>query len=93
MGYPNIKCAVLKTANVEFKAVETKYGTVFFNNKYFNLIKFIDSFDYDKILYYFIDPGNIPPKEMLEIIGGKDILDDNRFFDKKTIYKIGDIYD
>ncbi len=83
--------AILKTGtDTEFLAVENKYGTVFFYHKYFNLIKEINNFNDDKILYYYIDPNEVSSLDMIDILNGKEINYDNRFYEHKTIYKIGD---
>lgn len=86
---PLLKKQVLKASDdVEFLAEENEYGTVFFYNKYFNYLKEITNFNDEKILYYYIDPKNISKEEVIELINGKEITFDNRFFNKKTIYKL-----
>ena len=74
----------------EFLATETDKGTFIVNNKHFNLIPHINSFNDDKILYYLIYPNGIEYKEMIKYINEEttDNTDDG-FMNKKTIYKLG----
>ena len=89
--FKNYQTAILKTgADTEFLAVENKYGTVFFYHRYFNLIREINSFDDDKIFFYYVDPNEVSFINMIDILNGKEVSYDNRFYEKKTIYKIGD---
>ena len=59
-------------------------------HRYFNLIREINSFDDDKILFYYVDPNEVSFINMIDILNGKEVSYDNRFYEKKTIYKIGD---
>lgn len=85
----NIKEGIA-TANDQAKFIvkENEYGTVFFYHKYYNLINEIDSFNDDKVLYYYVDPNNISSDDMIKVLNGKEVLYDNRFFENKTIYKL-----
>ena len=47
-------------------------------------------FDDDKILFYYVDPNEVSFINMIDILNGKEVSYDNRFYEKKTIYKIGD---
>lgn len=90
-GFKLIKKSILKTGkDTEFLAVENKYGTMFFYHKYFNLINEIDNFDDEKIKFYYIDPNELTVKDVLDCLDGKSINFDNRFYENKTIYKVGD---
>src|SRR5574344_573219 len=87
-NYPINKELHLKTANqLPVLAKENEYGTVFFYDKYFNYLPLINEFN-EHILLYYLDPVNLNPSMMLDIINGKDISYDNRFLENKTIYKL-----
>ncbi len=91
-GFKLIKKAILKTGqDTEFLAVENRYGTMFFYHKYFNLIHEINNFNDDKIKFYYVDPNELTADDILEAINGKKIDFDNRFYENKTIYRIGDV--
>lgn len=83
--------AILKNGDIEFLAVENEYGTVLFYNKYFNLLNELGNFNDDKILFYYIDPNELEPKTVIEILNGKEINYDNRFYENKTVFKVGDL--
>ncbi len=88
------KRAIIKTNNDrEFIAVESEFGTVLFYKKYFSLLKSLDKINDDKILFYYIDPNMLSSSDISEYLDGKDIDNDNRFYENKTIYKVGDIRD
>ncbi len=94
MNLDDIKNSKLKTNNnTTFIAKENEYGTVLFNSKPFNLINEIDSFNDDNILYYYIDLNNIDVSKLDSILDGEEIDKDNRFYENKTVYRIGDLHD
>ena len=64
-----------------------------FYHKYFNLIDKLSNIDDSKILYYYIDPNELTPKDIIDALNGKHFNEDNRFYENKTIYRIGDIND
>lgn len=93
-GLKGIKKGILRTNNnIEFLAIENDYGTVLFYHKYFNLIDKLSNIDDSKILYYYIDPNELTPKDIIDALNGKHFNEDNRFYENKTIYRIGDIND
>lgn len=80
-----------RVTNNEFLVKESIYGTVFFNNKFFNLIPNIDLFRDDKILYYLVFIDGINITEFENILNNNSNLDyDDGFLNKKTFYKIGE---
>ena len=83
--------AILKNDAVEFLAKENEYGTVLFYNKYFNLIPELEHINDDKILMYYIDPNGLTSKDVIAILKGKKIDYDNKFYENKTVYKVGDL--
>ena len=88
--------AILETLNKkEFLAVENKYGTVLFYSKYFNLIPYLDEFNDESILFYYVDANGIDANmfEKLLLNDSSLIEIDNRFFETKTVYRIGDLDD
>lgn len=86
-----INKAILKNGDIEFLAVENEYGTVLFYNKYFNLLNEIDKFNDDNILFYYIDPNELDTITVMDILNGKKINYDNRFYENKTVFKVGDL--
>lgn len=83
--------AIIKSNNVEFLVKENKYGTVYFYNKYFNLLPYLKEIDDNKILYYYIDPNGLSCNDIIDILNGKEIDYENKFYENKTVYKIGDL--
>lgn len=73
---------------ITFKEVENDYGTVFFADAPFNYINILKDINDAKIKLYYFDLADITPDEMLEILNGKETLCDNRFLERKTIYKL-----
>ena len=53
--------------------------------------------DYGTVLFYhkyfYIDPNELTPKDIIDALNGKHFNEDNRFYENKTIYRIGDIND
>lgn len=91
-GLKDVKKGILRTNNdIEFLAIENNYGTVLFYHKYFNLIDKLNTIDDSKILFYYIDPNELTPNDIKEALNGKHFNEDNRFYENKTIYRIGDI--
>jgi len=73
---------------IYFKDVESVYGTVFFADAPFNYIDIIKDVNDDKIKLYYFDLADITPKEMFDILDGKEVTCDNRFLEHRTIYKL-----
>lgn len=88
---PKLNKAILKNGDIEFLALENKYGTVLFYNKYFNLLNEINKFNDEKILFYYIDPNELEVSTVIDILNGKEINYDNRFYENKTVFKVGDL--
>lgn len=75
-----------------FFARESEFGTVIYNNEYFNYIDFANTLDDEKIKFYLIMNMDCDPATIKEIIEGKKIGDDG-FLNKKTVYKMADYND
>lgn len=75
-----------------FFARENEYGTIIYNNEYFNYIEFANTLNEDKIKYFLIMNLDMNPTEIDEIIKGKSFGDDG-FLNKKTVYKMSDYND
>lgn len=90
----DIKEAKLITNNgkSEFLAKENEYGTVIFNNTYFNYISLMNEIDDKKIKFYLVMNLDLKPEEVIEIINGKDFGDDG-FLNKKTVYRMSEYTD
>ena len=52
---------------------------------------FIDNFNDDNILFYYIDPNELDAITVIDILNGKKINYDNRFYENKTVFKVGDL--
>ena len=57
----------------------------------FNLLNELDKFNDDNILFYYIDPNELDVKTVIDILNGKKINYDNRFYENKTVFKVGDL--
>lgn len=80
-----------KITNNKFEAKESDKGTILFNNKYFNIINYINNYNENNILFYLIYPCGLEYKEIINIINNKSSIEyDDGFMNKKTIYKLGD---
>lgn len=90
-GLDDIKNVYLKEkiSDVVFKAIEDEFGTVIFNNKYFNYINIIDKLNDDNILFYYINNLDLSVNEIKELINDEFTDYDLGFLDKKTIFKVG----
>lgn len=86
-----VNTAILKNRDTVFLAKENEFGTVLFYNKYFNLISEIDNFNDENILYYYVDPNGVDSTSMIGILNGKSVDYDNKFYEKKTVFKVGDL--
>ena len=78
-----------KISDNEFLGIEDENGTLFFNNNYFNIIKYINEFNDKNILFYLIIPSGLDVDEIESIIlnKSKNTYNDG-FMNKKTIYKL-----
>ena len=74
--------------NNEFLAKETDKGTFILNNKYFNLIPFLNKFKENKIQFYLIYPNGLNKTEIEEYLNGKLDNTNDGFMNRKTIYKL-----
>lgn len=86
---PNYNKMILKT-NVRdnnFYALETDYGTILFNNTYFNYLKYANTVDDNKIRFYYVYNLDNSPEYIEEILKGKEV-GDTGFLNKKTVYKM-----
>lgn len=75
-----------------FEAKESDYGTVLFNNEYFNYLPIIKDLNDNNILFYYIANLDLVPEEIIEIINGKTFGNDG-FLNKKTVYKMSEYTD
>ncbi len=74
-----------------FLAIENKFGTILFNNEFFNIANYLQYFDDKKILFYLLFPFNRNVNEIIKYIQNYEIDNANEgFMNKKTFYKLGD---
>lgn len=73
-----------------FKIVESKYGTVLFNNEYFNYIDLVNQIDDSLIKFYLVLNLDLTKETIKEVLNGKRIGNDG-FLYNKSIYKIDEI--
>ena len=76
----------------KFFARENEFGTVIFNNEYFNYIDFAKSLDESKIRFYLVMNLDLSTAEIDDIINGKTFGNDG-FLNKKTVYKMSEYND
>lgn len=88
------KDMVLDVQNNEctFEAKESEYGTVLFNNEYFNYLGIIDRLNDNNIKFYYVANLDMRPDEIKEILDGKPFGYDG-FLNKKTVYKMAEYTD
>ena len=76
-------------SNSEFIGIESDYGTLFFNNEYFNIVNYLKEFNSDNILLYLVFPSDLDVLEIDNIINDKSFnIYSDGFMNKKTIYKL-----
>lgn len=88
----NYNDMTLKTGNNTFFARESEYGTLIFNNEYFNYIPHVNTLSDDNLFLYLILNWDLSVSEIDEIIAGKDFGNDG-FLNKKTVYKMSEYDD
>ncbi len=77
--------------NNKFYAKESDKGTIVFNNKYFNIINYLNEFNDNNILFYLVYPNGIDYDEMKKILNNESEIEyDDGFMNRKTIYKLGE---
>lgn len=72
----------------EFLAKENEYGTVIFNNEYFNYVSLIEKY-YDKVMYFLIMNLDLRVDEIKDILNGR-IFGNDGFLNRKTVFKLED---
>ena len=75
-----------------FKAHEDKFGTVVYNNEYFNYVPMMNEVNNDNIKYFYVYNLDLKPSEVKEILEGKP-FGDTGFLNKKTVYKMSEYTD
>lgn len=81
----------LKTKNSSFFAKESEYGTLLFNNEYFNYIPFANTLD-DDLMFYLILNLDMSPSKIKDILNDSNFGNDG-FLNKKTVYKMSEYDD
>ncbi len=82
----------LRTGKNSFLAHESAYGTLIFNNEYFNYIPFANTLEDDSIYLYLILNLDLDPQKISKIIAGED-FGNKGFLNKKTVYKMSEYDD
>ena len=75
-----------------FKAHEDKFGTIVYNNEYFNYLPIVKELNDNNIKYYYVYNLDLKPSELKEILEGKP-FGDTGFLNKKTVYKMSEYTD
>lgn len=88
----SVNDVTLKNRDNVFFAHETEYGTVLFNNNYFNYLGIIDKLNDDNIMFYYVANLDMEPSEVIDIINGAHFGDEG-FLNKKTVYKMAEYND
>lgn len=82
----------LKTGKNTFFARENEYGTLIFNNEYFNYIPLANTLSDESLMFYLILNLDLKPNQIKDIIEGKTFGNDG-FLNKKTVYKMSEYDD
>lgn len=82
----------LKTGKNTFFARETPYGTLIFNNEYFNYIPLANRLEEKSLMFYLILNLDRQASEIKSIIEGASFGNDG-FLNKKTVYKMSEYDD
>lgn len=77
----------------KFLLKESEYGTVIFNDLYFNYLSILPKLNDNNILFYYINNLDLNVNDIKRILMGEKINSDDGFLNKKTIFKVGDIRD
>lgn len=78
--------------NNNFLARENNYGTIIYNNTYFNYVPLMNKIDDDKIKFYLIMNLDLKPEEINDVLKGASIGNDG-FLNKKTVYRMSEYND
>ena len=76
----------------DFYIKENEYGSAVFSNDYFNYIKYANTLNDNKIKFYLVHNFDLDPREINEILNGKEVGTDG-FLNKKTVYKMSEYND
>lgn len=77
----------------KFDLKETEYGTVIFNDLYFNYLSIIPKLNENNILFYYINNLDLQIEDIKKVLNNNFLNADDGFLNKKTIFKVGDIRD
>lgn len=78
--------------NNEFLARENSYGTIIYNNTYFNYVPLMSKVDDAKIKFYLVMNLDLKPRDIEKILKGES-CGDSGFLDKKTVYRMSEYND
>lgn len=76
----------------KFLVKESEYGSAFFNNEYFNYIKFSDELNDDNIKFYLVFNLDLPVEKVASVLDGEEYGNDG-FLNKKTVYRMSEYTD
>ena len=82
----------LNTGKNSFFARESAYGTLIFNNEYFNYIPYANTLNDDDLYLYLILNLDLSVSKIDAIINGEEFGNDG-FLNKKTVYKMSEYDD
>lgn len=77
----------------KFKLKESEFGTVIFNDLYFNYLNILPKLNNENILFYYINNLDLSIEDIKKVLNNKFENADDGFLNKKTIFKVGDIRD
>lgn len=89
--YNDMKLNVLGTNN-EFFARENEYGTVIYNNEYFNYVQLMARVRDEDIKFYLILNQDLSSDKINDILNGESFGNDG-FLNKKTVYRMSEYND
>lgn len=81
-----------KATSSHFRAKENEFGTIIYNDEYFNYVPLMQKVDDEKVKFYLILNQNLKIDEIKEILEGKP-FGSSGFLNKKTVYRMSEYND
>lgn len=93
-GLESYNDMILKENNTssDFFARESEHGTIIYNDAYFNYVPLMKHINDDKIKFYLVMNLDLTPKDIKDILEGKEFGNDG-FLNKKTVYRMSEYND
>ncbi len=90
--YKNSNVIIDRATKVKFNAIENEFGTVMYSGNIFNGRELLGM---DNVLYYYVNPMLIKHEIVMDFLtdmeNHSDVMEDNGFLEKETIYKLKEV--